>query len=437
MTLSRLTTRLMICFMLLVPLPAQAGGLIRDAEIEKLLRDYSRPIFIAAGLKPQNIGIGIIDDRSLNAFVAGGQNIFFHTGLILEAETPNMVIGVIAHETGHITGGHLARMPEAFRNARTPLVLSALLGIGAIAAGQADAGLAIITGGQQIAQGNLLSFSRAQEAAADQVALRLLNETKQSPIGILNFMDKLADQEILSEVSQDPYIRSHPLSRDRVSAYKAAMQKSDYQYVKDSDALMKRHKLVQAKIYGFLDHPSTTLRRYTRNNDLPARYAKTIAYHKKGMIEDALKHGLTLIQEKPENPYFHELLGQILYESGSARSAIPHYETSLTYAPEEPLILIALATARLGLETKQDAAKAIKLLKKSLRLDAENPSAFYQLAIAQSQLGNIAEAELATAERFYLYGNKEKARTHAERALKIFSKGTPSWFRAKDIASQV
>lgn len=428
---------LALLFIFALPVPAKAGDLIRDAEIEKLLRDYSRPIFIAAGLKPENVGIAIINDRALNAFVAGGQNIFFHTGLLLEADSPNMVIGVIAHETGHIAGGHLARMPEAFSNAAKPMILATLLGIGAIASGQADAGIAIISGGQQISQSSVLRHSRAQEAAADQIALRLLEETKQSPAGIRNLMNRLADDEILSEVNQNPYVRSHPLSRDRVRAYEAFMEKSTYANAEDDPALVRRHKLAQAKIYGFLDHPSTTLRRYGQRNDLPARYAKTIAYHKKGLAADALKLGHSLIEEDAQNPYFHELMGQILYESGHAAKAIPHYTRSLELAPNEPLMMLGLATAHLGVEKKQHAEKAITLLKSALQIDAENPTVYYQLAIAYSQIGNIAEAELATAERFYLYGDKQKARAHAERASKMLTKGTAGWWRAKDIATQL
>ena len=181
---------------------------IRDAEIENLLEDYSNPIFLAAGLKPDEVHIGIINNKSLNAFVAGGKNMYFHTGLILEAETPNVVIGVIAHETGHIVGGHLARTSDALASARKPMLLATILGVGALAAGQADAGMALITGGQQIAKGSYLSFSRAQEASADQIALRLLEKTQQSARGIRDMMDELADQEALSGVHQDPYVLS-------------------------------------------------------------------------------------------------------------------------------------------------------------------------------------------------------------------------------------
>ena len=205
---------LLVVGILVLP-PAHAGGFIRDAEIEKLLADYSRPLFLAAGLNPNTVGIALINNKSLNAFVANGQNIYFHTGLILEAEDPNMVIGVIAHEIGHIIGGHLSRKAGAINEAQRPALVATILGLGSLA-GAPDVGLALITGGQHVVQRKFLSFNRAQESSADVIALRLLEDTGQSPNGIIRMMDMLADQEILSEVSQDPYVRSHPLSRERL-----------------------------------------------------------------------------------------------------------------------------------------------------------------------------------------------------------------------------
>ncbi|MGC6472247.1 MAG: M48 family metalloprotease [Parvibaculales bacterium] len=424
---------LLIPFLLVLSNRADAGGFIRDAEIEKLIRDYSRPIFLAAGLKPDNIGIGLIDDRRINAFVTGGQNIYFHTGLLLEAETPNMVIGVIAHETGHITGGHLARMSEALEESMKPAILATILGIGAIAAGQGDAGMAILSGGSQIAERNFLAYSRAQEAAADQVAVELLSSTGQSPEGIRDLMDHLADQEILSEVSQDPYVRSHPISRDRVNFYQNWLETSPYADAQDDPELVARHKLAQAKIYGFLDHPGNTKRRFANRSDTPALYALAIAYHKENRLEDSIALTNELINRQGKNPYFHELRGQIYHEAGKPTLALPSYRTSLTLEPDEPLLMVGLATALIATEQKNNIEEAIQTLKAALQLDAQNTTAYYQLSLAYGYVGDQGNAELATAERYFLYGNKPLAAKHAARASKVLIKGSPSWFRARDI----
>ena len=217
-----------------------------------LLADYSRPLFLAAGLNPNTVGIALINNKSLNAFVANGQNIYFHTGLILESEDPNMVIGVIAHEIGHIIGGHLSRKASAINEAQRPALVATILGLGSVLAGAPDVGLALITGGQHVVQRKFLSFNRAQESSADVIALRLLEDTGQSPNGIIRMMDMLADQEILSEVSQDPYVRSHPLSRERVASFTRGAELSAYRDVEDTAEMRHRHKMAQAKIRGFL-----------------------------------------------------------------------------------------------------------------------------------------------------------------------------------------
>ncbi len=413
--------------------PSFAQGFIRDAEIEKLLHDYARPILLAAGLKPSNVGIGLIDDRAINAFVAGGQNMYFNTGLLLESATPNMVIGVIAHETGHITGGHLARTQEAKKDSLKPAILATILGIGAIAAGQGDAGIAILSGGTQIAERSFLRYNRTQEASADQVAVQLLKATKQSPEGIRDLMDDLSGQEILSESSKDPYIRSHPISRDRVNFYQNWLDKSPYKNVTDDPELLKRHRLAQAKIYGFLDHPSNTKRRYAKQNDTPALYAMAIAYHKENRLKDALALIDELIRRQNKNPYFHELHGQVLYEAGRPLRALEPYRKSLELEPDEPLLMIGLATALIATEEKKQVSDAIKFLKQAIKVDPENTTAYFQISLGYGLTGEQGQAELATAERYFLYGNAKKATLHARRATKILKKGTPSWLRSHDI----
>jgi len=429
-------TTIFIFLVLLLTQHAKAQ-FIRDAEIENLLLDYSKPIFLAAGLKPDEVHIGIINNKRLNAFVAGGKNMYFHTGLILEAETPNVVIGVIAHETGHIVGGHLARTGDAMAKASRPMLLATILGVGALAAGQADAGMALITGGQQIAKGSFLSFSRAQEASADQIALRLLEKTEQSAQGIRDFMDELADQEALSGVHQDPYVRSHPLSRDRVNFLDQGMKSSDFTNRTDSPELQFRHDMAKAKIYGFLDHPGTTFRRYANQNNLPAKYARAIAFYKNGETQKAVELVDKLINSQPNNPYFYELKGQILYEAGKLNKSITPYRKSVALAPNEPLLQIGLATSLLSLENKSSAEEALGILKNALRVEEDNMTAFYQMATAYALLGDTGRAELATAERYYILGNIKKASMHAHRAMKYLPKNSPEWLKAQDIMANL
>lgn len=419
---------------------ASAQSMIRDAEIEKLIDDYSRPLLKAAGLAPDRIGLHIVNDRNLNAFVTNGQNIFIHTGLILEAEQPNMVIGVIAHEIGHITGGHLARGAEAAANAQGPALVATILGLGSILAGAGDVGMALITGGQQLAIRSFLTYSRGQEAAADNTALQLLEATGQSADGIIGMMESLANQEILSEVYQDPYARSHPMSRDRVNTYRQGAMTSPYRMQPDPPERVFRHRMAQAKIYGFLDTPATTLRRFRKDNSQPARYARAIAYFRQGRRNNALSELDALIDEMPDNPWLHELKGQIYYETGLAAAGIAPYEQAIKLAPDEPLLLIGLASCQLGKAAQggPDAEKfnreAVNNLRAALRLDAGSGAAYLQMSKGFGQLGETALAQWALAEYYAASGRKE-ARLHAQRAAKGLPKGSVEYIRAIDILS--
>ena len=418
---------------------AHASGFIRDAEIENLIADYSRPLFRAAGLNPNTVGIALINNKSLNAFVANGQNIYFHTGLILEAEDPNMVIGVIAHEIGHIIGGHLSRKAGAINEVQRPALVATILGLGSLLAGSPDLGLALITGGQHVVQRKFLSFNRAQESSADVIALRLLEDTGQSPSGIIRMMDMLADQEILSEVSQDPYVRSHPLSRERVASFTRGAEFSAYRDVEDTPEMQYRHKMAQAKIRGFLDHPSTTLRHYpSKNTDMPSRYARAIALHRQGQLDLALNEIDGLIAETPASPWFHELKGQVNFEAGRAADGLAAYEKSIELAPDQPLLLIGLATTQLSIaenagELSQKFNRAAENnLRRALRLDPTNTTAYFQLSKAFGQMQQVAYAEWALAEYFSLLGRPEAIK-HAKRAIKRLPHGSPEQIRTTDI----
>lgn len=434
---------LLVVGLMALPVVAHArGGLVRDAEIELLLRDYSNPLFRAAGLDPSRVGISLINDRNLNAFVTNGQNIYVHTGLILEAEKPNMVIGVLAHEIGHITGGHLARGAEAAATAQGPALVATILGLGSILAGAGDLGLALITGGQQLAIRSYLTYSRGQEAAADNTALQLLEATGQSTEGIIGMMESLANQEILSEVYQDPYSRSHPMSRDRVHAYRNGARNSPFNDVRDPDTLVFRHKMAQAKIYGFLDSPTTTLRRYRTDNSRPGRYARSVAYFRQGLRNDALTELDSLIAEMPNNPWLHELKGQVYFETGLAPLGIAPYQKAVALRPNEPLLMIGLASCLLskgaegGTASRAVNRQAIDHLRAALRLDPLNGAAYLQMSKGHGQLGETAMAQWALAEYYAAAGSPE-ARRHAQRAIKGLPKGSVEYIRAVDILGAV
>lgn len=414
--------------------PAHAIGLIRDAETEHIIRKYSEPIFRAAGLNPNAISIHIVNDNSLNAFVAGGQRMFVNTGMIRRADSPNMLIGVIAHETGHIAGGHLVTRRNAIEGNTAAAILSFVLGIGAVAAGAGDVGGAILAGGTSVAQRNILEYTRVQEAAADQAAMTYLNQVGWSGRGLVKTFELFRGYEVLSSRQQDPYLRSHPLSSERLSSLEDRVENSPYKDRKDPNDWQFDHDMVRAKLAGFLDRPAVTFRRYPKSDQsAPARYARAVAHHHASDLSKALTEISSLVEEYPNNPFLWELKGQILFESGKAREAIAPYEKSVELLGDSPLLRVGLAQAMLATEDPSLTKSAVEHLEKSLRYDRENSFAFHQLAMGYSRLGDKPLADLATAERYYLTGDLRQAKQHAYRAQEGLPEGTPNWLRAQDI----
>ena len=418
--------------------PASGQSLIRDAEIEETIRIYSEPIFAAAGLVPSNVETYIINDPSLNAFVAGGQRVFIHTGLITELDRPAQLIGVIAHETGHISGGHLSRTQEALAGATLPIIIGTLLGAAAIAAGSPDAGIAGIQLGQHVAQRSVLSYSRTQESAADQAAVKFLDQTGQSSKGLLETFDRFSDQEVLAGRNQDPYVRSHPLSRERIGALENLVNNSRFSNVPDKPDHVARYNMMKAKIIGFLGKPLTTFRRYPESDQsIHARYARALAYYRIPEIETALAAFDELVAEQPDNPYFHEIKGQVLLEFGRPRDAIPSYRKAVKLAPHQPLLRVGLSQAIIATEDPSLNKEAMDQLLKSLRDDPENTFAWHNLAIAYHRDGQDGMADYATAERHYRANNLGQAQIHAARAIKVLKQGTPAWNRTLDIQQSI
>lgn len=396
---------------------------------------YATPIFRAAGLDPNGVSMYIVSDNSLNAFVAGGQKLFINTGLLLKAETPEQVIGVMAHETGHISGGHLSRVHDQLRNASAISILTTLAGVAAgVAAGRSDVGTAAILGGQNVATRNFLAYSRTQESSADQAGVRYLTSAGISSRGILEFMQTLEGQELLSTASQDPYLRSHPLTIERVDFLRNYVANSSLKDAKLDPVMYERHKRMRAKLFAFTNHIQNTLRAYPESDtSIAGRYARAIAYYRDSQLAPALDLINGLIEEEPTNPYFEELKGQVLLEFGRAKEAIPPLQNASDISNGAPLIRLLLAHAMI--ETGDDALleQAKSNLIGVLSRERGNASAWRFRAIVESRLGNEGEASLSQAEYSLLTGDRQAASYHAVQADRKLEKGTATWLRAQDL----
>jgi predicted Zn-dependent protease len=423
-----------------VPAPVSAQGLplIRDREIERLLNDYSNPIFEAAGLGSGRITIRIIRSSIFNAFVVDGKNVYVHTGALMQSATPNQIIGVIAHEVGHIAGGDLAALRERIRRDTTKIILMRILGIGAAIAG---GGAAAVSAGDELVMRSLLAERRAQEASADQRGLRYLSQTRQSGRGMLQTFERFQQQEYISERLQDPFVRSHPVASSRIALLRNRVAKSPYYGNRDAPRLQLRHDMMRAKLSGFLESPSTTFNRYPRSDQsIPARYARAIATFFRGGTQglgNALRQIDGLLAIQPKYPYFWELRGEFLMRSGKATRATRDFRKALALDPGSSLIRSQLAKALLAQKKKPATAKALKLLKRAIRddnrADDPKPGTYRALANAYYRLGRRPLADAAIAESHFAAGNLKRAKIFAKRARPALKRGSPSWRRMDEL----
>jgi predicted Zn-dependent protease len=418
---------------------------IRDTEAEQLLRDYTRPILRTAGLEKQNIQVVIINESAFNAFVADGHRIFVNYGAIMQSETPNQIIGVLAHETGHLAGGHLAKMREQMARAQTQMIIAMLLGAGALVAGArggnsnsglANAGAAAVAGPQEMIRRTLISYVRQQEENADRAGVKFLTATGQSPRGMYETFKRFTNESLFAARDADPYLQSHPMPAERVAALEGLARSSPYWDKKDEPSLQLRHDLVRAKISAFMEPQDTVYRRYPMSNDsLPARYAHAITTYLHGDLRSALVQIDGLIQLQPNNPYFQELRGQALLEGGKPAEAIAPLRKAVQLSNSAPLIEMLLGQALVATNNKAYTDEAITILRAAVARETEAPLGYTQLAMAYGRKGDYAEADLASAQAAFLRGDNKTARELASRAKTRFAVGTPGWVKADDIVA--
>lgn len=418
--------------------PAAAQSILRDAETEALFQDMSRPIIAAAGLDPRNVDIVLVNDGSINAFTAGGQAVFINSGLIAVADNANQVQGVIAHELGHVTGGHAERVDEGLKPATGITILSLVLGVAAAAAGAPEAALGIIGAGQQAALGKFLAFSRTQEASADAAGATFLSKAGLSGKGSLDFFKKLQNEEYrhgFKRTDEAEFYSSHPLTDDRIATLQDTYEKDPAWTAKTDPKLEARFQRVKAKLYGYLAEPNATLRDFPEyETTVPARYARAYAFHKDAQMDKAQVETDALLKTAPDDPYFLELKGQILLESGKPLEAIEPLRRATSLTANAPLIATTFGHALIASEDRANYLEAQHVLKAAVAKDRENPFAWYELGVVYEANGDHARARLASAEQQFMDRRFAEAMRNAEVAIQGLPAGSPDALRAQDIA---
>ena len=426
----------LVIALLALSLPATAQSLLRDAEVEAILREYTNPILEAAGLVPEDVNIYIVNDPSLNAFVTGGQNIFIHTGLIIRSETPGQLKGVIAHETGHIAGAHGARRASSLATSARPGYVSIALGIIAIAAGAPEVGAALIVNAQQLTALNFFVHTRAQESSADQAALTYLETIGESPKGLVEFFEAFRYQEVLSQARRFEYFRTHPLASDRIARLRTRAQESGLLDVPPSERSVQQMAMMHAKLIGYLEPAVKVYQRYPETDtSLPARYARAHSAINTLDFQLALSETAKLIEAEPNNPYFHELHGFILFQKGDIEESIEPLRKAVEMSDGDSQLLISYARSMVARGDPGDVEEGELALRRSILAEPENAFAWSELAKALDKQGRRGEAELATAERSYHAGDYAGAQGFSRRAMRNLDPGTPLHRRAEDIAA--
>ncbi len=418
---------------------AQDGpvALIRDSEIESILKAEATPLLRAAGLNPDAVHIYIVNDRTLNAFVAGGQNLFLNTGLIMKTKNPNELMGVMAHETGHMAGGHLVRSDEGMRAALVTQIITLGIGLAAAFAGGDPRGAAVIMASSgEFATLQLFTYTRVQESSADQAAATYLEASGRSGKGLVDFFRNFQYEETFSDAKRDAFFRSHPLSSERIEALRETVTRAPHFETKDTSEDLAQHALMIAKLKGYINYPVETLNEFPETDTtFPARYARAIAWYKDVETTKALEALDALIKEQPENPYLQEFKGQVLFERGRIREAEAPLRRAVELAPKASLIRISFAQVLLATRTPDNVKEALDNLIPAVNLERENGMGWRLLADAYEQTGNSPMARLATAEGAFNQGNMIDARNFARRAQELLTKDTPEYRRASDIVN--
>jgi predicted Zn-dependent protease len=415
--------------------PASAQSILRDSETEALFHDISKPLIEAAGLDPKSVDVVLLNDPEINAFVATGQTVYIQSGLVLAADNVDQLQGVIAHELGHVAGGHAIRSSEGQGEAMGIQIATMVLGAIAAAAGAGDAGMGIMAAGQRAALGSFLAFTRAQESSADAAGASYLSKAGISGKGTLDFFGKLQNQEYrLGVFRTDSYDSTHPISSERIAALTEKFQ-ADPAWNRPSDPKLEaRFQRVKAKLYGFVNPKQAIIKYPESDMSVPAHYARAYAYHISAYPDKALSEANALLEVAPADPFFLELKGQILLESGKPKEAIAPLRKSVEEDSDFPLISAMLGHALIATEDPANFAEAKQVLKAAVGRDNRNPFAWYQLGIIYEREGDYGRAALATAERSNLEDEPKLALTSAEMAMKAIPQGTPDYLRAQDIA---
>ena len=397
--------------------PAAYASMIRDTELESSLQQLMAPLLEAANYPPNSIAVRIIIDPDYNAFVAGEQIIYLHSGLILNADSAEEIVGVLAHEIGHIKAGHVQRRDASIADANSTSALAALAAVAIAAGGGGDAAVGVLIGGQDQVVRKLLQTSRYDEAVADEIGLSLLEKSGISANGLRNMMQRMAAQRALPESRQSRYYQTHPDAAERLSVYLDHLSRQTGQTTpirSDILALMDR---VETKLRAYVEPPLSVLQQFTDIGSLDHLYAKSIALYRRGELEAAMTVIDNLIKKAPQDAFFHEFRGDILMSMAKTDAAAQSYKRAISIRPDSPQILLNYGRALIASGRPTDLTNAISALEQARDGEPRWAFVYRQLAIAYGRAGQLADADITLADEALMTGDIQRAINMAKRSL--------------------
>jgi predicted Zn-dependent protease len=231
------------------------------------------------------------------------------------------------------------------------------------------------------------------------------------------------------------YDQTHPLSQERLTAIRNFYNKSKFQHTKHDDELEYRWNRAVAKLKAFTVEPSKILDLITRSSSEEITfYIKAINYFRNSDINTAIKYVDKLIILKPQDPFYHELKGQILFEYGK-KEALDSYQVATRLRSDD--LLIRLGKAIVGISVYSDDVSKMREFYKDLKFvydkEPNNITVLYYLTVFYEKADRKAESLLYSAILAYKTGNFDRAKGLAKEAIKGLKKGSPEWHRASDI----
>jgi predicted Zn-dependent protease len=385
----------------------RAGALLDDVELNDFLNAFVARLAATPSASGHSFELFAIDDRTLNAFALPGGFIGVHTGLFASAQSESELASVLAHEIGHVTQRHIARMLAEQRQSMALMITSLVLAALAARSNPQAAG-GVIALGSTLQQGQMLGFSRDAEREADRLGLEMLQQAGFEGVAMASFFERLQQASRLNESAAPVYMRTHPLTIERMGDIRNRVMESRYRQRADSLEFL----LLRVRLRATLDRSPeglsrsrTILERQLSERALDPAVAwfglaaVGLQAQDESFTRNAIEQARRLLP--PAHPYLERLAAELELTLNRPREALTVLEQATSRSPRTHALTHTLARCLLLLGDWKAAEALIDNTLEERRSDAR---LWQMLAQAQSALGKSAQAHLSMGEHYALLG---------------------------------